>query len=449
MNVEIIGKKQIADAIRSRTASSEEDAKKIIELTLESIRDELGSGKKVHLGNLATLSANGSASSEVHDDALIEAIASRGSLDRGKVKAAFQVAMEHIRESLLTGAEVQLPSFASISVSERKAKIIRDPKSGQKMIAPSRKVLQFNADAALLSALQNQAVTFVPSQDMQDRLARMKTATILLVVPDYDFFVKTIEYHFNRAGWKVEVAVSKDQSTEKLASGAYLIILDAGMNGAQDVAEHVKCRIDTSLIPLIMMYPKGTDTKRPDKFRICGDEQVIQPFEVKNLLTLAETELARASEEEAIFRQEVTFQLPTDDESIDRANEMAKKLFEHSGLEDKDQVALCAAFREALGNAAQHGNKHRRDKPLEVLYLLDNEKITIAVTDSGQGFDHQKYLDQGKQGNVLQAARESHKAGKLGGLGIMLMLKCVDKLEYNDKGNVITLTKYLRSSKDS
>ena len=33
-------------------------------------------------------------------------------------------------------------------------------------------------------------------------------------------------------------------------------------------------------------------------------------------------------------------------------------------------------------------------------------------------------------------------AGKLGGLGIMLMTKCVDKVEYNDAGNRITLTKF-------
>lgn len=446
MSVEIIGKKQIAEAIQSRTAFAEEDAKRIIEHTVEAIREMLTSGNKVHLDNFATLTAGDSSASEVHDEAIVASIARKSGLEQDKVSEAYQATIEAIRESLLTGSEVILPNLATITVAERKAKIIRDPKSGQKMIAPSRKVLQFNAEADLIAALSHQAISFIPSQDMQDRLARMKTATILLVVPDYDFFVKTIEYHFNRAGWKVEVATSKDEALAMMQSGAYLIILDAGMGGAQDVAEAVKCEVDTSLIPMIMMYPKSTDTKRPKRFRICGDEQVIQPFEVKNLLTLAETELARASEEEAIFRQEVTFQLPTEDESIDHANEMAKRLFERSGMVEKDQVALCAAFREALGNAAQHGNKHRRDKPLEVLYLLDNEKITIAVTDSGQGFDHQRYLDQGKQGNVLEAARQSHKAGKLGGLGIMLMLKCVDKLEYNDKGNVITLTKYITSA---
>ena len=39
------------------------------------------------------------------------------------------------------------------------------------------------------------------------------------------------------------------------------------------------------------------------------------------------------------------------------------------------------------------------------------------------------------------AARERYLAGGMGGLGIMLMIRCVDLVEYNDKGNRIILTK--------
>ena len=42
------------------------------------------------------------------------------------------------------------------------------------------------------------------------------------------------------------------------------------------------------------------------------------------------------------------------------------------------------------------------------------------------------------------AARERHEQGRPGGLGIMLMLRCVDRIEYNDIGNQITLTKMLK-----
>jgi anti-sigma regulatory factor (Ser/Thr protein kinase) len=179
-------------------------------------------------------------------------------------------------------------------------------------------------------------------------------------------------------------------------------------------------------------------------FRVCPDQVVVQPFEVKALLDKAENELARVAEEKAIFRQEVLLRFATVDKCIDRANEFGAKLFERSGLDDEGQVAFCAAFREAIGNAAQHGNRFRKDKTIEVLYLLDQEKITVNVTDQGKGFDHKLYTHRGAGGDAIAAARERHQQGRLGGLGIMLMMKCTDKLEYNEAGNSVTLTKSLK-----
>ena len=47
----------------------------------------------------------------------------------------------------------------------------------------------------------------------------------------------------------------------------------------------------------------------------------------------------------------------------------------------------------------------------------------------------------------MAAARERNAAGRVGGLGIMLMLRCCDHLEYNYAGNMIKLTKKLPASK--
>lgn len=68
------------------------------------------------------------------------------------------------------------------------------------------------------------------------------------------------------------------------------------------------------------------------------------------------------------------------------------------------------------------------------------------MTDEGEGFDTEIYLSRGVSGNPVDAARERNQAGGHGGLGIMLMLKCVDKLEYNYAGNKISLTRYIRRS---
>ena len=443
MEVEIVGKKQIAEAIHEQLDTGFEEARQLLDHYLDALKEALSQGNKIPLAGIATI-AGGDESSTVDQEAMSARLAERGGIDVGRAQGVIGVILEYLKPRLLSGSEIQLTDFATFSVIEKKARIIRDPKSGQNLIAPTRMSLFFEPSESLRLASAGQRISFVPSLEIQEHLARIKTASILIICPKIDFFVQTIEYHFQKSGWKVELASSEEEAREKLSGDeTYLIMMDTNVSYAEAISEIVKCRKDTSLIPLILMHPKGTDVKHPAGFRICGDEQVIEPFEVRSLLTLAETELARSSEEEAIFLQEVSFQLPTEDESIDRANDMGKKLFEGSGLEEKDQVALCAAFREALGNAAQHGNKYRRDKPLEVLYLLDREKITIAVTDSGDGFGHQNYLTLGQTGNVLDAARESHRKGQLGGLGIMLMLKCVDRLEYNERGNVLTLTKYI------
>ena len=67
------------------------------------------------------------------------------------------------------------------------------------------------------------------------------------------------------------------------------------------------------------------------------------------------------------------------------------------------------------------------------------------MSDEGEGFDTEVYLSRGVSGNPVDAARERNAdSGGHGGLGIMLMLRCVDKLEYNYAGNKISLTRFIR-----
>ncbi|MHC4778895.1 MAG: ATP-binding protein [Planctomycetota bacterium] len=64
-----------------------------------------------------------------------------------------------------------------------------------------------------------------------------------------------------------------------------------------------------------------------------------------------------------------------------------------------------------------------------------------SVEDEGLGFDYKGALEKGRKGDAISAARERYLAGGMGGLGIMLMVRCVDLVEYNDKGNQVILTK--------
>jgi serine/threonine-protein kinase RsbW len=175
-----------------------------------------------------------------------------------------------------------------------------------------------------------------------------------------------------------------------------------------------------------------------------GDENLPQPFEFRQLLDTADAEIMRAAEEELIFLQQLNIHLPTDEPSIEKVIDTVHKLLESSGLNEEGQVAMSAAFREAVVNAAQHGNKYKRDRKIEVQYLLDSEKITTVVKDQGNGFNHEQFVKSGSTRDAISAARERHAQGRMGGLGIMLMLRCCDRLEYNQQGNQLTLTKFLK-----
>ncbi|RKY18958.1 MAG: hypothetical protein DRP63_01365 [Planctomycetota bacterium] len=338
------------------------------------------------------------------------------------VKAVF----EEMKKALASGQRVVVPDFVSLEVVEEKARIVKG-KDGRRMIAPARRRLHIE-----------------PCGSFRETVEKARLASIILVVPRNDPFARVVDFHFSRVGWRVLVLHDVDECLKVLREGhTYLCIVDYSLEGTPRLLREVKCNIQTSMIPFVVLFPRGKDPERAPDLRVCGDEHIVEPFEVYTLLAVAEAELARVSEEEVIFRQQVCLQFPTEERYIEEAARIVADLLVQSGMEEERQVAVNAAFREAVLNAAQHGNRYDRNRQIRVLYLLDREKVVIVVADEGPGFDYHFYINRGAAKDAVSAARERYAQGRLGGLGIMLMLRCADRLEYNEKGNSVTLYKYL------
>lgn len=117
-------------------------------------------------------------------------------------------------------------------------------------------------------------------------------------------------------------------------------------------------------------------------------------------------------------------------------------------------------LREMLVNAVEHGNleisfdektqalmtesyfdlidERRRQEPYKnrtvtVDFLIKPEKIAIRVTDEGNGFDHRKMI----------AKLRDEKNEEAHGRGILMTVNEFDVVRYNNKGNSVTLIKYL------
>jgi serine/threonine-protein kinase RsbW len=95
---------------------------------------------------------------------------------------------------------------------------------------------------------------------------------------------------------------------------------------------------------------------------------------------------------------------------------------------------LKTAVAEACLNAMEHGNKGRTDARVIVTMNFDHCTFSITVTDEGEGVvELPEEPDIEKKVEELQAPR---------GLGIFLIRKLVDEVEFNkmtNQGNVVRM----------
>jgi serine/threonine-protein kinase RsbW len=98
---------------------------------------------------------------------------------------------------------------------------------------------------------------------------------------------------------------------------------------------------------------------------------------------------------------------------------------------DDDIFAVHLAIEEATVNAVKHGNKLNVDKAVTIEYEVTPEKIDIAVTDQGQGFDPETIEDPRCGKNIY----------KTGGRGVLLIRSYMDTVEYNKTGNSVHMVK--------
>jgi|SRR5579862_1234955 len=89
------------------------------------------------------------------------------------------------------------------------------------------------------------------------------------------------------------------------------------------------------------------------------------------------------------------------------------------------------ALEEALVNAIKHGNRLDPSKQVHVVCQISSEKVRIVIEDEGTGFRLQDVPDPTEDENL----------DKPGGRGIMLMRAFLSVVEYNERGNRVTLEK--------
>lgn len=98
------------------------------------------------------------------------------------------------------------------------------------------------------------------------------------------------------------------------------------------------------------------------------------------------------------------------------------------GLSQKDVSEIRLAVDEAYTNIIKHAYKNDPEEQVNIEIGSDQSKLWISLMDHGSSFDPATYSEP----DLLKRI----KAKKRGGMGVYLIRKLMDQVQYNRKGDI-------------
>lgn len=133
---------------------------------------------------------------------------------------------------------------------------------------------------------------------------------------------------------------------------------------------------------------------------------------------------------------ELTVQGETD--SLQRVRLFVEEVIAASDLDLALRNRIVVAIDEAVTNIIKHALDEQRRDPIEIRIAVSSVRIEVLIRDSGCSFNPKEI----REPDLAEMVRE----GRRGGLGIFLMRRIMDEVEYIfEEGvrNELRMVKYL------
>lgn len=130
-----------------------------------------------------------------------------------------------------------------------------------------------------------------------------------------------------------------------------------------------------------------------------------------------------------------TVTYPARFEFLDEIRDFVAEVARNGGFNDKEIYSIQLAADEAASNIIEHAYEGIKDGEIELTCDMRGGKLTITMQDHGKSFDPKKI----KKPNLKAGLSER----QIGGLGVYLMRKLMDEVNYRSSGsgNLLTMVK--------
>jgi serine/threonine-protein kinase RsbW len=123
--------------------------------------------------------------------------------------------------------------------------------------------------------------------------------------------------------------------------------------------------------------------------------------------------------------------IPSDTVEARRVQEQIEHLLKLHQFGEREVFGIRLAVEEALVNAIKHGNQMDPSRKVRVAFQVSQEKFEVLIADEGTGFDPCDVPDPTAPENLERPC----------GRGIMLMRHYMTTVAYNQRGNMVSMSK--------
>ena len=130
-------------------------------------------------------------------------------------------------------------------------------------------------------------------------------------------------------------------------------------------------------------------------------------------------------------RDHFSLDLATDVSQIGQVvDAVAACYFAGLAASNRTRFRLCTVVAEAVANAMVYGNRNEPTRRVVVDVELHDDRVIVAVTDEGDGFNPDAVPDPLDDGSLDAEC----------GRGIFMIRRLADAVHFNDRGNTIWMT---------
>jgi serine/threonine-protein kinase RsbW len=135
--------------------------------------------------------------------------------------------------------------------------------------------------------------------------------------------------------------------------------------------------------------------------------------------------------------KKLSMNVPSKTENLSAVRDFISDAARRFGFADEDVSNIALAVDEACTNIIKHAYNFDASKEINVVVRMKSPEFEILIADKGKHFEPEKI--------AMPDMKEYLTKYKKGGLGMLLMRKLMDKVEYRiqPSRNVVRLVKYL------